>query len=45
MPGLSSDDKKQKLIHMSYQDFLLNVARVHPDAVWFYQTRSNGLCS
>jgi spermidine dehydrogenase len=43
MPGLSSDDKKQKLIHMSYQDFLLNVARVHPDAVWFYQTRSTGL--
>ena len=43
MPGLSSDDKKQKLIHMSYQDFLLNVAKVHPDAVWFYQTRSTGL--
>ena len=33
MPGLSSDDKKQKLMHMSYQDFLLNVAKVHPDAV------------
>ena len=43
MPGLSSDDKKQKLIHMSYQDFLLNVAKVHADAVWFYQTRSTGL--
>jgi spermidine dehydrogenase len=43
MPGLSSDEKKQKLIHMSYQDFLLNVAKVHPDAVWFYQTRSDGL--
>jgi len=43
MPGLSSDEKKQKLMHMSYQDFLLNVAKVHPDAVWFYQTRSDGL--
>jgi spermidine dehydrogenase len=43
MPGLSSDAKKQKLLHLSYQDFLLNVARVHPDAVWFYQTRSDGL--
>ena len=43
MPGLSSDEKKQKLIHMSYQDFLLNVAKVHPDAVWLYQTRSDGL--
>jgi spermidine dehydrogenase len=43
MPGLSSDEKKQKLIHMSYQDFLVNVAKVHPDAVWFYQTRSDGL--
>src|SRR5436190_15360492 len=29
MPGLTSDEKKQKLIHMSYQDFLLNVAKVH----------------
>lgn len=43
MPGLSSDEKKQKLLHMSYQNFLLNVAKVHPDAVWFYQTRSDGL--
>lgn len=43
MPGLSSDEKKQRLIHMSYQDFLLNVAKVHPDAVWYYQSRSDGL--
>jgi spermidine dehydrogenase len=43
MPGLSSDDKKQKLLHISYQDFLLNFAKVHADAVWFYQTRSDGL--
>src|SRR6185369_13705324 len=43
MPGLSSDEKKQKLMRISYQDFLLNIAKVHPDAVWFYQTRSDGL--
>ena len=43
MPGLSDEEKKRRLLHMSYQDFLSNVAKVHPDAVWFYQTRSNGL--
>ena len=43
MPGLTSDEKKQKLLHVSYQDFLVNVAKVHPDVVWFYQTRSDGL--
>jgi len=41
--GLSSDAKKQRLLHLSYQDFLLNVAKVHADAAWFYQTRSDGL--
>jgi spermidine dehydrogenase len=43
MAGLSSDEKKQKLLHMSYEDFLLHVAKVHPDVVWFYRTRSDGL--
>jgi spermidine dehydrogenase len=43
MPGLSSDEKKQRLVRLSYQDFLSNVAKVHADAVWFYQTRSDGL--
>jgi spermidine dehydrogenase len=43
MAGLTSDEKKQKLLHMSYQDFLLHAAKVHPDVVWFYQTRSDGL--
>ena len=43
MPGLLSDEKKQRLLHLSYQDFLRDVAKVHPDAVWFYQTRSDGL--
>jgi len=43
MPGLSDAQKKQKLMHMSYQDFLIDVAKVHPDAAWFYQTRTTGL--
>ena len=43
LPGLSSDEKKQRLVHLSYQDFLTDVAKVHADAVWFYQTRSDGL--
>jgi len=30
MPGLSSDEKKQQLLHISYQDFLLNIAKVTP---------------
>ena len=43
MPGLSDEEKKRQLIHMSYQDFLLKVAKVHPDAAWFYQARTTGL--
>jgi spermidine dehydrogenase len=43
MPGLSDEEKKRRLLHMSYQDFLLTVAKVHPDVAWFYQTRTNGL--
>jgi len=41
--GHSDEAKKRQLLHMSYQDFLLNVARVHPDAAWFHQTRTTGL--
>jgi spermidine dehydrogenase len=43
MPGLSSEEKKRRLVHMSYEDFLLNVAKVHRDAAWYYQSRSDGL--
>jgi spermidine dehydrogenase len=43
MPGLSDDEKKRQLMHMSYQDFLLKVAKVHADAAWFYQSRTTGL--
>lgn len=43
MPGLSSDQKKDRLARMSYKDFLLNVVKVHPSVVPFYQTRTTGL--
>jgi spermidine dehydrogenase len=43
MAGLSDQEKKRHLLHMSYQDFLLNIAKVHPDVAWYYQSRTNGL--
>jgi len=43
MPGLSSDAKKDKLSRMSYKAFLLNVVKVHPDVIPFYQVRTHGL--
>jgi spermidine dehydrogenase len=43
MPGLSSDEKKLRLTRMSYHEFLVDVAKVHADAAWFYQARTNGL--
>jgi spermidine dehydrogenase len=43
MPGLSDDAKKDRLSRISYKDFLLNVVRVHPDVIPFYQARTHGL--
>jgi spermidine dehydrogenase len=43
MAGLPDEEKKRRLLHMSYQAFLLDVAKVHPDAAWFYQSRTTGL--
>ena len=42
MPGLSSNEKKQRLARMSYRDFLENVAKVDPAIIAFYQPRSHG---
>ena len=42
MLGLSSAEKKNRLSRISYKDFLLNVAHVHPDVIPFYQTRTHG---
>ena len=43
MPGVPQAEKKARLSRMSYKDFLLNVAKVHPDVIPFYQTRTHGL--
>ena len=42
MPGLSSPEKKLRLAKMSYQDFLLNVAKVDKQALWFFQHFGEG---
>lgn len=36
MPGMSPEEKRAKLAKMSYQDYLLNVARISPDAIPFF---------
>jgi spermidine dehydrogenase len=37
LDGMSSADKKFRLAKMSYRDFLLNVARVDPQVLWFFR--------
>ncbi|GAC1633748.1 MAG: hypothetical protein NVS9B14_08940 [Candidatus Acidiferrum sp.] len=41
-PGLTSNEKKDRLSRLSYKDFLLTIAKVDPGLVAFYQTRTNG---
>jgi spermidine dehydrogenase len=43
LPGLSSDEKKDKLSRMSYRDFLLKLVKVDPGVIPFYQTRTHEL--
>lgn len=43
MPGLSNDEKKDKLSRISYKHFLLDFVKVHPGVIPFYQTRTHGL--
>ena len=42
-PGLSSDEKKDRLSRMSYKKFLLEVVRVDARVVPLYQKRTHGL--
>jgi len=37
LAGMSSADKKVRLAKMSYQDYLLNVAKVDPQVLWFFR--------
>jgi len=43
LPGLTSRQKKDKLSRISYKNYLLNVVKVHPDVIPFYQSRTHGL--
>ncbi|MBI3668093.1 MAG: NAD(P)-binding protein [Acidobacteria bacterium] len=43
LPGLSSAEKKARLARISYADFLLHVAKVNEQVLWFFQTVPQGL--
>jgi spermidine dehydrogenase len=43
MPGVTQSEKKDRLTRMSYKDFLLNVVKVHPATIAYYQTDTHGL--
>jgi spermidine dehydrogenase len=42
MPGLTSEQKKDRLSRMSYADFLLKVVQADPEAVKVYQQMTHG---
>ena len=42
LPGLSSDEKKDRLSRMSYRAYLLDIAKVQPIVADFYQTHTQG---
>ncbi len=43
MRGLTSAEKKARLAKLSYRDYLLNVVKVTPDAIPFFQTGTHDL--
>jgi spermidine dehydrogenase len=43
LPGLTPEQKRAKLIKISYKDFLLQYVKVHPDVVKVYQTSPHDL--
>jgi len=42
-PDLGSEEKKDKLSRLSYKDYLLQVVKVDPGVLPYYQTRTHGL--
>ena len=42
LPGLSSDDKKQRLSQMSYEAFLRDLVHAERAVIDFYQARTKG---
>jgi spermidine dehydrogenase len=41
LPGLSNDARKDRLSRISYRDFLVDLAKVNPKVVAFYQPRTH----
>ena len=42
MPGLTSEEKKDRLSRISYRDYLLNIVKVDPAVIPVYQTATQG---
>ena len=40
-PGLTSDQKKDRLSKISYRDYLLHVVKADPGVLWFYQRHTD----
>jgi spermidine dehydrogenase len=43
LPGLTSNQKKDRLSRLSYKDYLLTIVKAHPDVIPYYQTDTHGL--
>jgi len=43
LPGLSVEQKRKKLLKISYSDFLTQMVKVHPDVLPFFQKKSHDL--
>ncbi|MGA9796262.1 MAG: NAD(P)-binding protein [Rhizomicrobium sp.] len=43
LPGLNSDQKKDRLWRLSYQDFLLKMVKADPGVIAYYRHRTDGL--
>ena len=43
MPGLTSTEKKERLARMSLERYLLDVAKVDPQCLWFFMATGRGV--
>ena len=43
LPGLSREEKKKRLLRISYADFLTTICKAHPDVLPFFQTYPHDL--
>jgi spermidine dehydrogenase len=43
LPGLTTEQKRQRLSKISYADFLTQICKVHPDTLKFFQSYTNDL--